>query len=129
MTRSVRFVLPLVIAACVVPALASAARLPHLKLKAIFPGKDTTLTTSPDAVKLWLSEPADLPATKVSVANATGAAVAVAKLTRGAQREDPVVAKFTAPLTNGKYTVTWKAMSKDGHVVNGVSSFTVALPK
>ena len=63
------------------------------------------------------------------MANATGAAVAVAKLTRGAQREDPVVAKFTAPLTNGKYTVTWKAMSKDGHVVNGVSSFTVALPK
>ena len=55
MTRSARFVLPLVIAACVVPALSCAARLPHLKLKAIFPGKDTTLTTSPDAVKLWLS--------------------------------------------------------------------------
>lgn len=129
MTRSTRRLLPLVVAMCVVPAAATAARLPHLKLKAMFPGKDTTLVSSPDAVKLWLSEPADLPATKVAVADAAGAAVPVAKLTRGAQSDDPVVAKFLTPPTNGKYTVTWKAMSKDGHVVNGVSSFTVALPK
>ena len=41
--------------------------------------------------------------------------------------DEPVVAKFSAPLADGKYTVTWKAMSKDGHVVNGVSAFTVKL--
>ncbi|WP_396215987.1 copper resistance protein CopC [Gemmatimonas sp.] len=129
MTRSTRRLLPLVVAMCVVPAAATAARLPHLKLKAMFPGKDTTLVSSPDAVKLWLSEPADLPATKVAIADAAGTAVPVAKLTRGAQSADPVVAKFTSPLASGKYTVTWKAMSKDGHVVSGVYSFTVALPK
>jgi methionine-rich copper-binding protein CopC len=129
MTRSFRRVLPLAVALCVVPVAATAARLPHLKLKAMFPGKDTTLVSSPEAVKLWLSEPADLPATKVAVADAAGKAVPVAKLTRGAQSDDPVVAKFMTPPTSGKYTVTWKAMSKDGHVVNGVYSFTVALPK
>lgn len=115
--------------AMALPLAANAARLPHLKLRAIYPGKDTTLTTSPDAVKLWLSEVADLPATKVAVTNAAGAAVPTAKLTRGATKDEPVVAKFAAPLGDGKYTITWKAMSKDGHVVNGVSAFTVKLGK
>ncbi|MFN9311108.1 copper resistance protein CopC [Gemmatimonas sp.] len=124
-----RLLLPAIVLAVVTPALVSAARLPHLKLRAIFPGKDTTVTTSPEAVKLWLSELADLPATKVAVTNATGAAVPTAKLTRGATKDEPVVAKFSTPLTDGKYTITWKAMSKDGHVVDGVSAFTVKLAK
>ncbi|GAB1344207.1 copper resistance CopC family protein [Gemmatimonas sp.] len=128
MIRS-RLLVPAVVLAVVAPAMMSAARLPHLKLRAIYPGKDTTLTTSPDAVKLWLSELADLPATKVAVANAAGAAVPTAKLTRGATKDEPVEAKFTTPLGDGKYTITWKAMSKDGHVVNGVSAFTVKLSK
>lgn len=124
-----RFFLPALVLAAVAPAMVSAARLPHLKLRAIFPGKDTTVVTSPDAVKLWLSEVADLPATKVAVTNAAGAAVPTAALTRGATKEEPVVAKFTSPLGDGKYTITWKAMSKDGHVVSGVSAFTVKLAK
>lgn len=125
MIRSVRVLLPAVALVVALPLLAGASRLPHLRLKASFPGKDTTLTSSPDAVKLWLSEPADLPATKISVTDANGAAVPVAKLTRGAKAEDPVVGAFTTPPGNGKYLVTWKAMSKDGHVVDGKFSFTV----
>jgi copper resistance protein C len=110
-----------------VSTFASAARVPHLKLKASFPAKDSTLTTSPDAVRLWLTEPADLPATRIAVTDAKGASVPVAKLTRGANASDPVEGRFTAPLTSGRYTVTWKAMSKDGHVVNGTFGFTVRL--
>lgn len=125
MSRSVRVLLPAVALIVGLPLLAGASRIPHLRLKASFPGKDTTLTTSPDAVKLWLSEPADLPATKISVTDAKGAAVPVAKLTRGAKTEDPVVGAFTTPPGDGKYLVTWKAMSKDGHVVNGTFGFTV----
>lgn len=124
-----RLLLPAIVLAVVTPALVSAARLPHLKLRAIFPGKDTTVTTQPEAVKLWLSELAELSATKVAVTNATGAAVPTAKLTRGATKDEPVVAKFSAPLADGKYTITWKAMSKDGHVVNGESAFTVKVTK
>lgn len=128
MIRS-RLLLPAIALAVVTPAIVSAARVPHLKLRAIFPGKDTTVTTQPEAVKLWLSELAELTATKVAVTNAAGAAVATTKLTRGTTKDEPVVAKFSAPLADGKYTVTWKAMSKDGHVVNGVSAFTVKLAK
>lgn len=124
-----RLVLASVLACTAIVAAAPAAALPHLKLRAIFPGKDTTVTTQPEAVKLWLSEVAELAATKVTVASAAGATVPTAKLSRGATKEEPVVAKFTAPLADGKYTITWKAMSKDGHVVNGVSAFTVKLAK
>jgi methionine-rich copper-binding protein CopC len=129
MTQPSRRALSALCAVLALPLVVGAARLPHLKLKHAFPAPDTTLTTSPDAVRLWLSEPADLPATKVAVADAGGAPVAVARLTRGAQRDDPVVAKFVTPPTDGKYTVTWKAMSKDGHVVDGKYAFTVTLAK
>ncbi|WP_353267646.1 copper resistance CopC family protein [Gemmatimonas sp.] len=129
MIRFSRLAVPAFVTVLALPLVAGAARLPHLKLKRAFPAADTTLTTSPDAVRLWLSEPADLPATKVAVTDAAGAPVDVAKLTRGAQREDPVVAKFVTPPKSGKYTVTWKAMSKDGHVVDGKYAFTVTLAK
>jgi copper resistance protein C len=97
----------------------------HLSLKAAFPAKDTTLTSAPDAVRLWFSEPADLAATKITVKTDGGAAVATAALTRGAQRDDPVVALFTAPPANGRYVIDWRTMSKDGHVVKGTHAFTV----
>ena len=124
-----RVALAALAAACALPLVAHGAVVPHLKLKRAFPAADTVLTASPDAVRLWLSEPADLPATKIDVTTAAGAAVPLAKLTRGAKREDPVVGLFTAPLASGTYTVTWKAMSKDGHVVSGKHGFRVALAK
>jgi methionine-rich copper-binding protein CopC len=99
----------------------------HLRLKAAFPAADTTLTSAPDAVRLWLSEPADLAATKIEVKREGGAAVATAALTRGAQRDDPVVATFTTPPGNGRYIIDWRAMSKDGHVVKGSHAFTVRI--
>lgn len=107
------------------PASALAVRLPHLKLKASFPAKDAVLTTSPDAVRLWLSEPADVPATRITVTSAQNAVIATAKPTRGTAADAPLEAKFTTPPAAGRYTVTWKAMSKDGHVVNGTFGFTV----
>ena len=111
--------------AVLVPAIVSAARVPHLKLKRSFPAKDTVLTSSPDAVRLWLSEPAELPATKIAVANEAKAVIALGKVTRAAGADAPIEARFSTPLGAGRYTVTWKTMSKDGHVVNGTFAFTV----
>jgi methionine-rich copper-binding protein CopC len=128
-----RLLLAAVLGAAAVTVIAVPAResravaLRHLRLKASFPAKDTTLTKAPDAVRLWLSEPAELAATKVEVKREGGAVVSTAALTRGAQRDDPVVATFTTPPGNGRYTVDWRAMSKDGHVVKGTYGFTVRL--
>jgi methionine-rich copper-binding protein CopC len=107
----------------------STAAMRHLKLLKSFPSADTTLAKSPDAVRLWLTEPAELPATKIELATDAGAAIATAPLTRGEAKDAPVVANIPKPLANGGYKVTWKAMSKDGHVVNGTIAFKVGGPK
>lgn len=123
-----RVLLPFVAVAAVTPAIAAATRLPHLKLKQSFPAKDTVLSTSPDAIRLWLTEKADLPATRITLTDAANAAIAVERPSRGAEADAPIVAKLASPLRAGVYRVTWKTMSKDGHVVNGVFAFTVKTP-
>jgi len=97
----------------------------HLRLVKSFPAKDTVLTSSPDAIRLWLSEPTQAPVSKVSIASSTGEAIALDALTRDVAKDAPLVAKLTKPIGAGQYTVTWKAMSKDGHVVNGTFGFRV----
>ena len=99
----------------------------HLRLLAAFPAKDTTLASAPDAVRLWLSEPADLKATRVEVKLVGGGVIATEALTRGAASNDPVIARFTTPPGSGRYEIDWRAMSKDGHVVKGTHQFTVRL--
>ncbi len=87
---------------------------------------DSTVTSSPDAIRLWLSEPTELPGTKISLATDAGVAIATAPLTRPAAADAPIVAKIPRPLAAGAYKVTWKAMSKDGHVINGAFGFKVS---
>ena len=119
-TAAVAIAVTVATAPSLAPAL-SAARLPHLKLKRSFPAKDTVLTTSPDAIRLWLTEKADLPATRITLASAGGGSVTVDKsaCTRREAVHEP------QPLAAGRYLVTWKTMSKDGHVVNGTFGFEV----
>ena len=119
------FVVAIVAAAVMAPVAATAAKLPHLKLKQSFPAKDTVLAKSPDAVRLWLTEKADLPATKITVTTDAKAPVPMAKPARGTEADAPIEARFTQPLAAGRYTVAWKTMSKDGHVVSGTFSFSV----
>jgi methionine-rich copper-binding protein CopC len=106
----------------------SAARR-HLKFLKSSPMADSTVTTSPDAIRIWLSEAVELPTSKIELANAAGEPVALAKITHDTAKDAPLVAAVPKPLANGRYKVTWKAMSKDGHVVNGVIPFTVAVRK
>jgi len=123
--RSLAVIVATLVMATAVTSAASAMRLPHLKLKRSFPAKDTVLTSSPDAVRLWLTERSELPATKIAVTTEAKAPVLTEKVTRAAGADAPIEAKFSKPLAAGRYTVTWKTMSKDGHVVNGTFGFTV----
>ena len=116
-----------------VMALALIARpssaLPHLKLIRSSPAADTVLTSSPDAVRLYLSEPTQAPVSKIALATDAGVAIALAPLTRDTTKGAPLVAKLVKPIGKGSYKVTWKAMSKDGHVVDGTFNFRVNAAK
>jgi methionine-rich copper-binding protein CopC len=126
--RSSRLPFAAAVAAALVvaPFALRAVPLPHLKLKASFPAADTTLAQAPKQVELWFSEAAELPVSKIALASAAGAEVTVGELARGKDANSPsIVVPVTGKMSAGKYTVTWRAGSKDGHPVNGTYSFTL----
>lgn len=104
-----------------------AVPLPHLKLKGAFPAADTTVAQAPKQIELWFTEAPELPVSKIALASAAGAEVPVGALARGKDANSPsLVVPVTGKMVAGKYTVTWRAGSKDGHPVNGTYGFTVA---
>ena len=98
--------------------------LPHLHLERSDPAADAVLHASPTAIRLWFSEGASLPVTRITLTMGT-ATIATGKPTRAAGAGQPIVFPLTAPLAAGQYTVKWKTMSADGHAVSGTFAFTV----
>ena len=98
----------------------------HLRLTKSEPAADTTIT-SVTAVKLWFSQPVELGVTTVRLAAEGNRNIELAALTK-ASREvgTPVVAGIPGTIEPGRYTVTWRTMSRDGHAVNGTFGFTLA---
>lgn len=128
MTRFVRPAIALVATALIaVPYSVRAVPLPHLRLTHASPAADSTVAQAPKTLTLWFSEAPELPMSKVSVATDAGAEVTLGKLTAGKDGSEP---SLTIPVTGamkaGKYTVTWRAGSKDGHPMHGTYSFTVS---
>jgi len=107
------------------PSVASSSALRHLRLLRSFPAADTVLASSPDAVRLWLSDAAELPTTKITVRSSAGKPVQLARITRAGTKDAPLVSAFAAPVGAGTYTVAWRTMSRDGHVVKGDFAFRV----
>lgn len=111
------------------PASSSAVELRHLRLKASFPAQDTTLARAPEAIQLWFSEPAEASTARIGVKDSKGAVVPMSKVVRGDGKDEPLTSRFVSAPANGRYSVEWRAMSKDGHVVNGSFNFSVQVPQ
>jgi methionine-rich copper-binding protein CopC len=112
-----------------VPALASGAIMRHLKLVRSSPTANAVLAASPEKITIELSEAVELTGAKLSLAKEGGAPVAL-----GALRREPTAAKVLradvpSTLANGGYVVSWRTMSKDGHVVKGTFAFRVTAAK
>jgi len=106
------------------PLLAAAILLPlHLKLDKSDPKADSVLAASPKAVSLWFSQPVELPATKITISDAAKKDVVTKALANAV--DGAVVADLDAPLAAGTYTVSWRTMAKDGHVIKGNFMFSV----
>jgi methionine-rich copper-binding protein CopC len=93
----------------------------HTHLTKSVPANDSTVTVSPPKFVLTFAEPARL--TALSIQKDSAPAEKLAPLPATAAAEISV----TAPqLAAGKYVLTWRAVSDDGHVMPGKISFTVA---
>ena len=114
-------IVPVALALLVVAMLATVVSA-HTKLEKSDPADGATLTTSPKWVQLFFNEKPDMKVSKVEITGPTG------KVDAGAPHsmaDKDLMVMFGRTLDNGKYTVTWQAAGKDGHVSKGTFSFTV----
>jgi methionine-rich copper-binding protein CopC len=95
----------------------------HLHLLKSVPAANATVSTAPQVIRLWFSQPPELGVTSVKVTGPTSAAVALAPLAAGDSAL--VVAAVKGKMAAGAYTVAWRTMAKDGHVARGTFAFTI----
>jgi copper resistance protein C len=97
-----------------------ALALAHTHLVKSVPANGATITDPPARFVLTFAEPAKL--TTLSLQKDSEQAQKLGPLPTSASAEISVPAP---PLKTGKYTLSWRALSNDGHVMPGTLSFTV----
>lgn len=103
-----------------VPAAASA----HASLVKSVPGRRAVLATSPTRVQLWFNERLEPAFSRLSVWDAAGKQVDAQDVQVDTQ--DPKLLSVGVPvLQPGRYTVRFRVLSVDGHVVESEFPFTV----
>jgi len=112
-----------------IPALASGTVMRHLKLVRSFPAADTVLAASPEKITVELSEAVELTGAKLTMAKQGGAPIVLGALRREPTAPKVLRADVTTALSTGGYVVSWRTMSKDGHVVKGTFGFRVGAAK
>ena len=109
-------------AALAAPASAHA----HASLVREQPGLRQRLAASPGQIVLTFDQPVDLVPRAMVVLNAKG--VNLAGSARVVKTLRQLVVPIPRALATGAYTVRWRALSSDGHVVSGVYTFGVRFP-
>jgi len=106
--------------ALLVPAAASA----HASLVKSVPGRRAVLATPPTRVQLWFNERLEPAFSRLSVWDAGGKQVDARDVQVDTQ--DPKLLSVGVPaLQPGRYTVRFRVLSVDGHVVESEFPFTL----
>jgi len=98
----------------------------HAILLQTSPFPQSTTTSIPTSVRLFFSEPVELAFGSVRVYDVNGDRVDTGKITRIQGNKGVVVGLHD--VQPGTYTVTWRAVSADGHGVHGGFVFYVFAP-
>jgi copper transport protein len=106
-------------------SLATAASGRHFALVRSSPEADATVA-SVDEVRLWFSQVPQEGSASVRLIDAAGEAVETGQLTSDPDDGKVVFVTVDADLPDGGYTVAWRGIGDDGHVVRGDFAFTVA---
>ena len=115
---------PRVRAGLAVLALWPAVALAHAVLVKSVPAQRADLVEPPPRVELWFNERLEPAYSKASVTNEAGTRVDLRDVAVSA--EDPKRLSVSLPaLTPGRYTVSFRVLSVDGHVVESTLSFTL----
>lgn len=99
----------------------------HLQLDRSAPAADVTVP-SPAEVRLWFSQQPQAAATSARLIRDGEPVAAMGELKADPDDAAIFVAPVSGTLPDGSYTVAWRAMAADGHVVRGDFAFTVRAP-
>ena len=93
----------------------------HAHLHKASPADGSVVSTSPSNIVLTFSEAAKLTALSIQKGNEATQKLKPLPTEPAAQISVPL-----PPLTPGVYSVTWRVVSDDGHVMSGMLHFTLA---
>ncbi len=99
----------------------AAAAEAHTHLKAATPADGSTVQSSPERITLTFSEAARV--TALTIQKDGGPEQKLTPLPAESAAQVSVPAPKLAP---GKYTVSWRVVSEDSHIMSGKLHFTVA---
>lgn len=99
----------------------------HLELTKSEPAKGATLTQSPSAIQLWYSQEPQVKLTTVKLTGPAGE-LDLKPVTVVGEDGKHLSAPVPGALAPGAYTVAWRTLARDGHVVNGEFGFSIAAP-
>ena len=98
----------------------------HLALERSDPNQDQTLSAAPVEVRLWFTQAPQAAATSVRIVAGDESLVESGDPTVDAEDVKVFSVAVGGEMAAGSYTVIWRAMSADGHVVRGEFSFSVS---
>lgn len=101
---------------------------PHAALVRASPPSRAVIARSPERVQLWFNERLEAAFSRLSVVDANGRPVEAGEPRVGP--DDPK--RFSVdlpPLAPGIYTVRYRVLSVDGHIVESQFSFTIRAPR
>lgn len=106
------------------PFIATAAVLPHAKLKSSLPGAGSTVS-APKELHLTFSEKVEIKIAKVTLLRGTEEVTALGDVAADTKAPETVVIPVTKPLAAGAYTVKYRVAGADGHPMGGSFAFSV----
>lgn len=95
----------------------------HLELSRSAPEAEATVAP-PSEIRLWFSQAPQASGTSLRLIQ-SGQPLEIGELKPDPEDAAVYVAPVDTPLAPGTYTVAWRAMAADGHVVRGEFPFTV----
>lgn len=97
----------------------------HFQLEKSSPAADETVT-SPEEIRLWFTQVPQENTTSIHVLDSAGEPVHTGEVVQDPENGMVFSVEIHGELSPGTYTVTWRALGDDGHVVRGEYQFTVS---
>lgn len=97
----------------------------HFALERSSPEADATVL-APSEIRLWFTQEPQEGSTSIRVVEAGDAGVEVGEASQDADDPTSFFVALEGTLPAGTYTVSWRGMGQDGHVVRDAFQFSVA---